>query len=93
MEDYMLPCMFKKFFGVDCIGCGLQRSLILVFKGRFSDAFYMFPAVYTSLLFFAFVGLFFIDKKHNYTNFVIGSAILNACIMIIAYVYKMRFLY
>ncbi len=89
----MLPCLFKKLFGVDCIGCGLQRSIALIFKGHFLEAFYMFPAVYTFLLFFVSTAFFLIDKRHNYSKIVIGSAILNALVMIVSYVYKMRFLY
>lgn len=93
MEDYMLPCLFKQTFGIDCIGCGIQRSIALLLKGQFENAFYMFPAIYTTLLFFLSVGLFVVDKKHNYQKIVITLAIVNAIIMIISYVYKMKFIY
>ena len=93
MEKYMLPCMFKKMFGIDCIGCGLQRSLNFILHGEFEKAFFMFPAVYTSILFLLSVTLFVIDKKHNYGKIVISLAIINAAIMIVSYCYKMRFLY
>ena len=89
----MLPCMFKKTFGFDCIGCGIQRAIVLVFKGKFSEGFYMFPAVYTTLLLFVFTALLLFDKKRSYHKIVILLAITNAVIMIISYVYKMRFLY
>jgi hypothetical protein len=93
MEEYMLPCLFKQTFGIDCIGCGIQRSIALLLKGQFENAFYMFPAIYTTLLFFLSVGLFVVDKKHNYQKIVITLAIVNAIIMIISYVYKMKFIY
>ena len=93
MEDYMLPCLFKQTFGIDCIGCGIQRSIAFLLKGQFENAFYMFPAIYTTLLFFLSVGLFVVDKKHNYQKIVISLAIVNATIMIISYVYKMKFIY
>lgn len=89
----MLPCLFKQTFGIDCIGCGIQRSIAFLFKGQFENAFYMFPAIYTTLLFFLSVGLFVVDKKHNYQKIVITLAIVNAIIMIISYVYKMKFIY
>ena len=89
----MLPCLFKQTFGIDCIGCGIQRSIALLLKGQFENAFYMFPAIYTTLLFFLSVGLFVVDKKHNYQKIVITLAIVNAIIMIISYVYKMKFIY
>ncbi|MFA7446524.1 MAG: DUF2752 domain-containing protein, partial [Flavobacteriaceae bacterium] len=45
MEDYMLPCMNKKLFGIDCMGCGIQRSVALLLRGEFVEAFYMYPAI------------------------------------------------
>ncbi|WP_394750097.1 DUF2752 domain-containing protein [Spongiimicrobium salis] len=43
----MLPCLNKKLLGVDCPGCGLQRSVALLFHGEFIAAFQMYPAIYT----------------------------------------------
>lgn len=87
-EDYMLPCMNKSLFGVDCMGCGTQRALILLSKGEFKEAFYMFPAIYTTILLFLFLGLHFIDKSRNYHKLIVPMAILNAVIMVISYIYK-----
>ena len=80
--------MNKKLFGIDCIGCGTQRAFILLIKGDLGNAFQMFPAIYTTLLLFVFLGLHFIDKSRNYHKIIIGLAITNAVIMIIAYLYK-----
>lgn len=88
MEEYMLPCMNKKIFGVECMGCGTQRALYLLCQGDFVGAFKMFPAIYTMLLLFLFVFLHFIDKKRNYNKMIVFFAIINAVIMVIAYIYK-----
>ena len=88
MEEYMLPCMNKKLFGTECLGCGTQRALLLLTKGDFVGAFHMFPAIYTTILLFLFLGLHLIDKSRNYSKLVIGLAITNAIIMIVAYFYK-----
>lgn len=88
MEEYMIPCMNKSIFGIDCMGCGTQRSLLLLLDGEFIEAFKMFPAIYTTILFFCFVLLHFIDKTRNYHKLLISFAILNASIMIISYFYK-----
>ena len=93
MEEYMLPCLFKKTFGIDCIGCGIQRSLSFIFHGEFAKAFYMFPAIYTTLLFGLSILLYAMDKKHNYHKPIISLAIINAVIMIVSYVYKMKFMF
>jgi Protein of unknown function (DUF2752) len=88
LEDYMLPCMNKSIFGIDCMGCGTQRALILITKGEFIDAFYTFPAIYTTILFFLALGLNFTHKSRNYHPIIITLAVTNAVIMIVSYFYK-----
>lgn len=85
LNDYMLPCLNKKLFGIECFGCGTQRAISLILEGKFVEAFQMYPAVYTVLLFFGFVIINFIDKKRNYGNIIVGLAIINAIIMVVSY--------
>lgn len=84
----MIPCLSKQLFGLDCPGCGMQRSLSLLFHGDFIAAFHMFPAIYTTILLFGSIALNFIDKKRNYHKIIINLAIINASIMVIAYLFK-----
>lgn len=88
MEEYMLPCTNKSIFGVECLGCGTQRAIALLLKGEFIEAFKMYPAIYTFILLFAFLLLHFVDKSRNYSRLIIGTAILNAIIMVVSYFYK-----
>lgn len=88
IEDFMLPCPSKKFLGIECFGCGTQRAIVLVFEGKFSEAFHMFPAVYTLLLFLMMIGVSFIDKKRSYGNIIVFLAIINSIIMVFSYFYK-----
>lgn len=84
----MLPCMHKKLFGVECMGCGTQRALYLLLQGDIVGAFKMYPALFTTLLLFIFIFLHFIDKKRKYHKIIIFLAIVNAIIMVFAYIYK-----
>lgn len=88
IEDFMLSCPSKKFLGVECLGCGAQRAIVLVFQGKFSEAFQMYPAVYTLLVLFLFIILSFIDKKRKYSPIIMGLIVLNIVIAVISYVYK-----
>jgi len=46
MEDsWMLPCFTKKIIGMDCPGCGIQRSISLLFQGDIVNSFLMYPAL------------------------------------------------
>jgi uncharacterized membrane protein len=88
IEKYMIPCINKKIFGVDCLGCGLQRAFILVIKGDFIAAFDLFPAIYSTILFVVVVLLNFKDKKRNYHKIIIILALINVIIMVASYFYK-----
>ena len=89
MEEFMFPCLNKQIFGLDCLGCGGQRALVLVFQGEFRAAFKMFPAIYTLLAFLVFliVNLFLKFKADWHVK--IGFILLNAGIIIAAYIFKM----
>lgn len=68
LNDLMIPCLNKAYFGVECAGCGLQRSLILILEGSFVDAFYMYPAIYALIALFGNIGLqLFITYKYSNT--------------------------
>jgi glucan phosphoethanolaminetransferase (alkaline phosphatase superfamily) len=89
-EDYLLPCLNKKLFGVDCPGCGIQRSIVHVAKGEFTDAFYMYPAIYTLLIFAIFLLLNWKFKFKNARKIIIILASINLLIILISYIIKMN---
>lgn len=88
LDDYMLPCFWKQSFGIDCLGCGMQRSVSLILQGEFVAAFYMYPAIYTLIIMFAFLLL------HIKYKFVLGHKILlslfilNISIIVISFILK-----
>ncbi|WP_428744898.1 DUF2752 domain-containing protein [Tenacibaculum sp.] len=86
----MLPCLNKKLFGIDCLGCGIQRALSLVFQGEFIAAFKMYPAIYTLLLLAIIVGINFFYKIKYAQKIISILAILNIAIIVISYVIKMN---
>ena len=36
--DYLIPCLWKTFFGFECSGCGVTSSIIEIIKGNFQIA-------------------------------------------------------
>ena len=90
IDDYMLPCLNKKILGFECMGCGIQRSIALIFEGKLVDAFFMYPAIYTLLTLFAFV-LINLKIKFKQSKKIISSlAYLNLTIIIINYLIKIN---
>lgn len=89
LEDYMLPCLNKKYFGFECMGCGLQRSAAFLIRGQFVDAFLMYPGIYTIIALFGFIIL------NSFKNFKFGNkiivilALLNVFTIIGSYLLKL----
>lgn len=93
MEEFLLPCLNKQLFGFDCLGCGAQRALVLVFKGEFLSAFKMYPAIYTILILLLFLLANLFMKFRGDWHVKAGLIILNAVIIITAYFYKVSVLF
>ncbi|MGJ5640884.1 DUF2752 domain-containing protein [Formosa sp. S-31] len=84
----MLPCLTKKFLGMDCFGCGMQRALALVLHGEWTAAFKMYPAIYTLILLGLFL-IFNIFVTFKYEEFIKKWLfIINISIIVISYLLK-----
>src|SRR5690606_8083657 len=92
IDSYMLPCVNKKLFGVECPGCGIQRSAALLWEGNFEGAFYMYPAIYTLivLLLFLFFNIFFKFKYDFYIK--AGLITINIITSVASYFFKMYYI-
>jgi hypothetical protein len=89
-ENYLLPCLNKKLFGVDCMGCGFQRSIMHLLHGEFAEAFNMYPAIYTLLIFGVFALLNWKYKFKNGRKIILILTTLNILIIVISYIIKMN---
>ncbi len=88
----MLPCISKTLFGVECLGCGAQRAIVLLCQGRLWEAFCMYPAIYPLLV----LAVFWILKKANKTqryNLIMRYTLgISLIFMVLGYGYR-HFLY
>lgn len=87
--DFMLPCMSKQIFGIECPGCGIQRSIMMLIQGEFAAAFKMYPAVYpiTTLFGFLVVDYFFRIRRSNIISIFL---MVTSVIMILTnYIFKL----
>lgn len=90
MEEFMLPCLNKQLFGIDCLGCGMQRAAALLFKGEFIAAFKMYPAIYTLILlvFFLIVNIFIKFKYSERIKVIL--VVVNIAIIVANYIIKLN---
>ncbi len=45
LERHQMSCIYKKYLGIHCPGCGMQRSLILLLKGDIVGSIVTYPAL------------------------------------------------
>ncbi|MHA7059371.1 DUF2752 domain-containing protein [Aquimarina sp. M1] len=92
LENNLLVCPTKNLIGIECFGCGLQRSFIFLLKGNFLNSIKMYPALIPMIIMFTYL------VSHLYFNFKNGAAILkyfyllNIILIVVNYIIK-QFLY
>jgi hypothetical protein len=65
-DSWMIPCMSKKLIGMECPGCGIQRSISLLMHGDLVDSFLMYPGLFPgAFLFFFLIFDFFKTIKYG----------------------------
>jgi len=89
MEKYMLPCLFKAFFGIPCPGCGGQRAALFLLEGRFADAFFMYPAIYPLVILAVLVGINYFRPFQQYSKLMSTFGILTVAAVLINYGFEL----
>jgi len=88
LEHNLLSCPIKQLSGIDCPGCGLQRSLVALIKGDLITSVKFYPATIPIL------GLFLFTLIHLKFDFKNGAFIIKmlyigvTLIIVINYIYK-----
>ena len=93
LYKFLIPCPFKKLTGIDCPGCGFQRSLLALIKGNLMESLHLYPATIPFIVTSGFILLslkYRFDKSDQIKK---GLFIFTGSIMMLAYIYKMYYLY
>jgi hypothetical protein len=93
LEHHLFPCFFKSHFGMECPGCGMQRSLIALLKGNFYESLQyhvaLIPFIITIILL-----LIQLRVKHvNGGKWVMWAFIVTTSITIIQFVVRQILLF
>lgn len=84
----MLSCPFKSNFGLDCPGCGLQRSFHLLINGEIMASIEMYPPLIPLLFTFVFLGIHLIKKSDRFRKLSVAMFMVTTALMIINYIPK-----
>ena len=57
LEGIQTTCLFLKYVGYECPGCGLQRSFLALLRGDIGESLKLYPALIPMILMFAYLTL------------------------------------
>ena len=89
LEVHQLPCIFKSVTHIDCPGCGIQRSFVLLLKGDASASFFMYPALVPIVFLFVMLLLHVILKIRNGAVILKYMYLFCTGIILVSYIYKL----
>ncbi|MBN2486794.1 MAG: DUF2752 domain-containing protein [Bacteroidales bacterium] len=87
-ENNMPSCFYQKYLGVECPGCGFQRSLVYLLKGDLLLSLKTFPALIPILIMLGFLFLHLIFKYKKGHLILLYLFIFNSIIITVNYIYK-----
>ncbi|MFN8396230.1 MAG: DUF2752 domain-containing protein [Bacteroidia bacterium] len=90
IQAWMLPCPVKAWAGVDCPGCGFQRSLWALVQGDLVESWSHYPPLIPFLLTMVLV-VVWVRSKWQHRQVALVAAVAVTCVFIIGnYAVKMR---
>jgi hypothetical protein len=90
---YLIPCPFKNLTGVDCPGCGFQRSVIALLQGDVMQSFAYYPSTLPLLITLLYMAL---NNKFHFANYALFKQwlfVASALMIISSYLLKITSLY
>ncbi|TDG37187.1 DUF2752 domain-containing protein [Pedobacter changchengzhani] len=89
LQNYLIPCPFKALTGIDCPGCGFQRSFLALLQGNFTQSWHLYPPTLPILLLFVITGFLIQFKVKNRSKIINLLAIIVGNFVLISYLVKM----
>jgi hypothetical protein len=94
LQNHLIPCPFKYLTGIDCPGCGFQRSVLALIQGDVSKSFTIYPPTIPLLIFFAYGIADSFFKLDNQKGIIKKAGfIIAGTIVLVSYGIKMFGLY
>ena len=85
----MMPCFYKQISGIDCPGCGMQRSFIELLNGDFNASIKMYPALLPVIFTLGLTATHLFFKFKDGALFIKYSFIVTISIITISYIFKL----
>lgn len=84
----MLSCPYKFITGIDCPGCGIQRSFVLLLKGDLISSFSLYPALLPVIFTLILTGAHLLFRFRKGPESIKFSFLTATGIIVVSYVFK-----
>jgi len=88
LEHHLFSCFFKSNFGIECPGCGMQRSLISLLKGNILESIQYHAALIPFIITLIFLILQLKIKHVDGGKWVMWAFIVTSIITVIQYIIR-----
>lgn len=88
LELHLMPCFYKKYLGVECPGCGMQRAFIELLKGNLWQSILTYPPLLPTIFMLIFLALHLKFKFLKGATILKISFIFTSAITIFNYILK-----
>ena len=86
--NWLEACPYKKYFDIDCMGCGMQRAFIALLKGDLVESFLFYPPLFSMIIMLLLLPLHLIFKFKNGAAWLKYLFIFNIAVVIINFIVK-----
>lgn len=88
VKNLLVPCPIKWLTGLDCPGCGFQRSIWAFVQGEYQESFKLYPPMLLFLISFLAALLTYIFKWNSESKVLKVLYISTGIVVLINYGYK-----
>jgi membrane protein insertase Oxa1/YidC/SpoIIIJ len=88
LKSNMVSCFFKSNFGIDCPGCGFQRSFIELLNGNFFGSISTYPPLLPLLFMYVLLLSHLFFRLKNGASILLVTFIINIVLIFSHFVYK-----
>jgi uncharacterized protein DUF2752 len=89
LENHLMTCPYKAMMGIDCPGCGMQRSFVELLKGNLLESLHLYPALLPTIFTLLYTGLHLFFGFKNGASVIKYSFISTVIIVLVSYLLKM----
>lgn len=86
--QHLLPCPSKYFLGMDCPGCGMQRSVIEMLKGNVVESLKMYPGMLPMVFTMVLLAFHLKYRFENGARWLLYSYSFSAVIVVVSFIIK-----